>query len=88
MAPVLILLGKPDCCLCQEMRRLLERVLPSFGLALVDMDVRENPELEARYVFEIPVLLAGGRELCRSRVTEAGLRALLEELVADERPGR
>jgi hypothetical protein len=83
---VLTLLGKPGCHLCEEMRRLLERVLPSFPATLVEVDVREHPDLERRYVFEIPVLLAGERELARHRLGEAELRRLLAELAADEGP--
>jgi glutaredoxin len=80
MAIVLTLLGKPDCHLCHEMRDLLERVLPSFSLTFVEKDVRDDPGLESRYVFEIPVLLAGERELARHRIGETELRVLLAEL--------
>ena len=54
-----------------------ERVLPEFGVGLVERDVREDPRLEARYLFEIPVLLLDEQELARHRVTEDELRRLL-----------
>jgi hypothetical protein len=50
------------------------------GGRLEEQDVRDDPELEARYLFEIPVLLADGRELARHRVSEAELLRLLEAL--------
>ncbi len=61
------------------MRAVLERVLPEFGARLEEKDVREDPRLEARYVLEIPVLLLGGQEIVRHRVTEGDLRRLLRD---------
>jgi hypothetical protein len=59
------------------MRAVVERVLPDFGARLEERDVRDDPRLEARYLFEIPVLLLGERELARHRLTEEELRRLL-----------
>jgi Glutaredoxin-like domain (DUF836) len=67
-SPVLVLLGKPDCGLCAEMREVVERALPALGARLLERDITEDPELERRYVFEIPVLLFEGREVARHRV--------------------
>jgi hypothetical protein len=61
------------------MREVVQRVLAEEGGRLDEVDVREHPDLEKRYVFEIPVLLREGRELCRHRVTDAELRRLLHE---------
>ena len=66
--PVLVLLGKPDCGLCAEMREVVERALPALGARLVERDITEDPELERRYVFDIPVLLVKGKEVARHRV--------------------
>lgn len=76
----LTLLGKPDCGLCDAMRQVVEGVLPGFGLSVVERDVRDDPELERRYVFEIPVLLLGEREIARHRVSAEELRARLARL--------
>ena len=46
--------------------RVVERVLPELRAGLEEKDVRDDPALEARYVFEIPVLLLGD---ARSRAT-------------------
>jgi hypothetical protein len=77
---VLTLLGKPDCGLCREMRELALRVLPDFDGTLVERDVRSDPESEARYLLEIPVLFCDGTEIARHRVNEAALRQRLAEL--------
>jgi hypothetical protein len=61
------------------MRAILDKVLPRFDAELLEKDVRDDPALERRYLWEIPVLLLGERELVRHRVTEADLRRLLGE---------
>ena len=79
----LTLLGKPDCHLCHEMRDLVRRVLgegESAAAVLVERDVSDDPVLERRYVFEIPVLLADEREIARHRIEEEDLRTRLAAL--------
>jgi hypothetical protein len=55
---------------------------------LEEKDVREDPDLERRYVFEIPVLLWEGREVARHQVGEQELRARLAVLGAAPGSGR
>lgn len=77
----LTLLGKPDCHLCHEMRDVLRRVLgESAATILVERNVADDPVLERRYVFEIPVLLVGDREVARHRIEEDELRKRLAAL--------
>jgi Ser/Thr protein kinase RdoA (MazF antagonist) len=59
------------------MRTVAGRVARTLGLVLEERDVREHPEWERRYLWEIPVLLWGDRELARHRTSEVELRALL-----------
>lgn len=59
------------------MRAVVEAVALPLGFTLSEVDLTHDPELEARYAFEIPVLRQGERELCRHRVTPAELRACL-----------
>ena len=61
------------------MRAVVQRVLPEFEAGLEERDVRDDPAVEARYLFDIPVLLLGDREITRHRVTENELRILLRE---------
>jgi hypothetical protein len=74
---VLKLLGKPDCHLCHEMREVVRSVLAELGATLVELDVRDDPELEKRYLLEIPVLLVGDAEVARHRTTAEELRRRL-----------
>ena len=46
-----------------------------------EIDISTDPELEARYGLEIPVLLVDGKKAAKYRVTE-------EELTADAERGR
>lgn len=79
---VLTLVGKPGCHLCEEMRALVEQVLRGTTVELLELNVQEHPELEARYVFEIPVLLLDGREIARHRTSEADLRKQLGDALS------
>lgn len=76
----LILVGKPGCHLCEVMRDVVSPVARELGLTLAERDVRSDPELDALYRHDIPVLLLGGREVARHRVTAADLRARLRDM--------
>jgi len=76
----LLLLSKPGCHLCEEMKAVLQPLLAELGLGLREQDVREDPEHRARWANDIPVLLWNGIELARHRVTPTELRARLARL--------
>ena len=80
MSEALVLLGKPGCSLCDDMREAVLPVLRSLGLELRERDVRDDPELEKRYLLEIPVLLWAGREVALHRTTPDDLRRRLREM--------
>jgi hypothetical protein len=79
-AEPLLLVGKPGCHLCEVMREVVSPVAAELGLTLAERDVRSDPELDALYRNDIPVLLFGGREVARHRVSAADLRARLRSL--------
>lgn len=76
----LLLLGKPGCHLCEEMKAVVLRVIAGSAIGLLERDVRDNPDWERRYLWEIPVLLLDGREVARHRLTEGELRRRLADL--------
>jgi hypothetical protein len=78
--PVLVLLGTPDCHLCHEMHDAVLPLLRARGLGLVERDVRDDPEMERRYLLEIPVLLFGEVELARHRLDVDALASRLRDL--------
>ena len=74
---LLVLVGKPGCHLCEVMSRVAAPVAAEMGLTLVERDLRSDPELDALYRHDIPVLLLDGREVARHRVSADELRARL-----------
>jgi glutaredoxin len=66
--PRLTLLGRAWCHLCDDMRNALTTLAAERPFELEVVDVDGDPELERRYGEDIPVLLAGGAELCRHRL--------------------
>jgi hypothetical protein len=79
---VLTLVGKPGCHLCEEMRTVVLQVLSGTAIELLELNVEDDAALEARYVFEIPVLLLDGQEILRYRTTEAELRQRLGDALS------
>jgi glutaredoxin len=69
--------SKPDCPLCEEARAVLERVRARRPFELREVDIRSDPDLLARYRYDIPVVLVDGQEAFRHRVDEARLEVLL-----------
>ena len=54
--PKLTLYGKPDCHLCDDARRAVERATAGRDVVLEQVDVSLDPTLNARYGQRIPVL--------------------------------
>jgi glutaredoxin-like protein DUF836 len=80
--PVLLLLGKPGCHLCEVMRDVVSPVAAELGLGLEEKSILTDSGLEELYRYDIPVLLLDGREVARHRVTAAELRARLAQMAA------
>jgi hypothetical protein len=76
----LVLVGKPGCHLCEVMHAVVAPVAAELGFTLAERDLRSDPELDALYRHDIPVLLLGGREVARHRVSAEDLRARLREM--------
>lgn len=77
--PVLTLLGRNGCHLCEDMRAALNSWVARFAFTVHEIDITGNPELETRYGWDIPVLLAGDREICRHYLDDSALQAWLSE---------
>jgi len=76
---VLTLYSRPGCHLCDEMKAVVRRVVRSSAapVRIDEIDISTDPDLEARYGVEIPVLLIDGRKAAKYRVTERELTRLL-----------
>lgn len=70
---ILTLYAKPECHLCEELRALLDDLQPEYGFAIEEIDITRDPQLYARYRYDIPVLLKDGKEIARGGVTDREL---------------
>ena len=59
------------------MKAVVDRVARSVPLTMEVVDISTDPQLEALYGLEIPVLLINGRKAAKYRVTEEELRRQL-----------
>lgn len=72
------LYSRPGCHLCHEMRAVVEGVARVMPLTLHVVDISTDPELDAQYGLEIPVLLINGKKAAKYRVSEEELLRKLE----------
>lgn len=83
--PSLTLYTRPGCHLCDDMKQVVRRVaqITDERIAIDEVDISGNADLEARYGVEIPVLLLNGRKIAKYRIEEDALRRVLEGLRAE-----
>lgn len=74
-----VLYGKADCHLCDEMKAVAEEVRREIPFALAIVDITHDPALAAAYGTEIPVLVIDGRKAFKYRVDADALRRRLED---------
>jgi glutaredoxin len=63
-----VVYGAPGCHLCDEAKMLLRRERGRLGFDLVEVDISGDPELEACYRKQIPVVTVDGRKAFKYRV--------------------
>ncbi len=76
-APRITLVGKPDCHLCEDARRVIEAVCAETGESFEELSILDDPELADLYWEQIPVTLVDGVQHDFWRVDPARLRAAL-----------
>jgi hypothetical protein len=79
MKATLVLYTRKDCCLCEEMKKVIRRVAENFALTVQELDVDSSAELQAEYGNEVPVLLVNGRKAFKYRVTAKELESRLRK---------
>lgn len=73
----LTLYTRPGCHLCDEMKAVVRRVQGQVACELTEVDISRDEALLKRYGRRIPVLVADGVEVARTRVGVAELLAAL-----------
>jgi redox-sensing transcriptional repressor len=71
---VVVLYGRPGCCLCDEAHDVLERVRAEQPFELIECDIERDEALLRTYLERIPVVTLDGTELFEFTVDEAVLR--------------
>ena len=76
----LTLYSRPGCHLCDEMKLVIRGVMQSArtAIALEEIDITSDPDLEARYGIEIPVLLVDGRKAAKYRISKDELTRIVD----------
>ena len=74
--------------MCDQMKTVVRRVVRSViaPVTIEEIDISTDPDLEARYGVEIPVLLVDGQKAAKYRVTEEELKRLLTRRLHSEPP--
>ncbi|HVM97507.1 MAG TPA: glutaredoxin family protein [Candidatus Acidoferrales bacterium] len=78
--PSITIYSRPDCHLCEEMQAVVAPLAAQVGATVEVVDIGSNPELEARFGMEIPVLFVDGRKVAKFRITGTDLRRHLRSL--------
>ena len=73
----LILYTRNDCELCREMEEIIAGELPKFDARIQRIEIDGDPELEARFGIEVPVLFVNDRKAFKYRCTAKALRKRL-----------
>lgn len=74
----LIVYGREGCHLCEDMWHTLLDFQKQDGFALEWVDVDDSAELARDFGARVPVLMAGGRELCHYFLDVAALKSLFQ----------
>ena len=82
--PVLTLLSRAYCHLCDEMRDAVAPIALRYDIAVVEIDIDAHRELETAFGERVPVLLLGapfdGIELCHFHLDADAVEAALAKL--------
>ncbi len=77
--PRVTLYTRASCCLCDDAKRVLERVRRRVGFEFEEVDIDSDAVLRRIYNEEVPVIAINGAKAFKYRVTET---ELLKKLAA------
>ena len=82
---VIEILTKQDCCLCDEAKAAVGRVLPDYPAKMVMTDIESDSELFEQFKEKIPVVRINGKESFVYKVHETTLQRKLDKIVKENR---
>jgi glutaredoxin len=68
---------RQDCCLCEEMKKVIQELGAEIPMEVEEIDVDSDPELVKAFGEEVPVLFINGRKAFKYRVTVEDLKKRL-----------
>ena len=72
-----VLYMRPGCHLCDDAWRALDDMQVSLAFSLREVDIESDPELERRFMLEIPVIEVDGTVVTQAPVDLDAVRAVL-----------
>ena len=80
---IIEILTKSDCCLCEDIKKVVNRVLPDYPIRLLMTDIESDPTLYEKFKERIPVLKINGMESFVYKTNETTLRHKLDRLTQE-----
>jgi hypothetical protein len=77
---VIEILTKKDCCLCDEIKEIVNKVLPDYPARLIITDIESDPILYEKFKERIPILKINNMESFVYKAHETSLRRKLDQL--------
>jgi len=74
--------SRPGCHLCEEAKAKIAPLLGEFGARLTEINIDEDPQLRARYGYDVPVILIGTRKAAKHRIDAHQFRRQLREAIS------
>ncbi len=81
---IIEILTKQDCCLCDDAKDVVNRVLSDYPAQLVMTDIESDPKLFEEFKEKIPVVRINGVESFVYKAHETTLRHKLNKLVEEK----
>jgi len=72
--------SRPGCHLCDEAKKVIERIQHRFPFTLRVVNVETDPRLEKEYGEEIPVVFINGKKAFKYHVDEAEFESRVKRL--------
>jgi len=71
--------SRPGCHLCEEAKAQIAPLLKAVSARLTEINIDEDPDLRARYDYDVPVIFLGARKVAKHRVDIVQFRRQLRD---------
>ena len=73
------LYGRKECCLCDDMKKIVAQAASETAVDVEEIDVDSSPDLQQEFGSEVPVLFINGRKAFKYKVGGKELKERLEK---------